>query len=299
MSKKVLAIYYTQTGQLGEIIDNFMAPFREAGMAVEKVVIHPAKEFGFPWSSESFFDAMPESVLGKPAPLAPFQLNETSYDLVILGYQPWFLNPSIPSSSLLQDSGFRKIIANTPVVTVIGARNMWLNAQEKIKKTLREAGAKLVGNVALVDRNGNIISAFTILYWMLNGKKDRKWGIFPLPGVADKDIQHASVFGKITADHLAAGTLDSLQTALIASKAVEVKSDLMFIEGRAPKLFSIWANIINKKKNRKGWLVGFKYYLLIALFIIAPIILAVNNILFKPFLTRSINRKKQYYLELN
>jgi len=47
------------------------------------------------------------------------------------------------------------------------------------------------------------------------------------------------------------------------------------------------------------WLVVFKYYLLIALFIIAPIVLLINNIFFKPFLTGSINKKKQYYLALN
>ena len=50
---------------------------------------------------------------------------------------------------------------------------MWISAQERIKKKINEAGGNLVGNIPFVDRNNNSISAVTILYWMLSGKKDR------------------------------------------------------------------------------------------------------------------------------
>lgn len=299
MNKKVLAIYYTQSGQLKDIIDNFTDPFLESGITVEKVSIRPSTDYPFPWTSASFFDAMPESVLGIPTPLEAVQFRETSYDLIIIGYQPWFLSPSIPATSLLLDPSFKKIIKDTPVITVIGARNMWLNAQEKFKKLLKEAGARLTGNIVLFDKHNNHVSVVTILYWMLTGKKDRYLNIFPKPGVSDEDVANAKEFGKTTARHLANGEFATLQKELIHQKAVTVKTNLMFIEERAGKLFSIWANAIIKKKNRKGWLVLFKYYLLIALFIVAPLILAVYEVLFKPFLSKSINKKKQYYLELN
>ena len=58
-----------------------------------------------------------------------------------------------------------------PVVTLIGARNMWLNAHVRLRKTFHDLGAKMVGTVALIDKNSNTISAVTILYWMLTGKK--------------------------------------------------------------------------------------------------------------------------------
>jgi hypothetical protein len=73
----------------------------------------------------------------------------------------------------------------------------------------------------------------------------------------------------------------------------------MFIEERAPRLFSIWANIIAKRKNRQAWLVVFKYYLLFALFIVAPVVLTVNTLLFRPFFTKKAARKKNYYLGLS
>ena len=66
-----------------------------------------------------------------------------------------------------------------------------------------------------------------------------------------------------------------------------------------PRLFSIWANIIIKRKNRAAWLVVFKYYLLFALFIVAPVVLTVNAVLFRLFFGKSIHRKKLYYQGLN
>lgn len=300
MTKKVLVVYYTQSGQLKEIVENFLAPFaKDAQVEVETVRIYPQQDFAFPWTSDRFFDAMPESVSGKPLVLQPLSFKEQSYDLIVIAYQPWFLSPSIPATSLLHDTVFQKLLANTPVVTLIGARNMWLNAQEKIKKLLLDAKARLVGNIALVDKNGNLVSAVTILHWMLTGRKDKKYGIFPIPGVAADDIKGAQVFGEVVLKHLSQGNFDQLQKELIAVKAVEVDSDLMFIEQRAGRLFSIWSGIISKTKNRKGWLVVFKYYLLVALFIVAPLVLVINNILFRPFVGKSIRRKKEYYLGVN
>ncbi len=299
MSKKVLVIYYTQSGQLAQIVENFTASFDRAGVVLEKVVVKPQHEFLFPWNSKRFFDVMPETVLGVVAPLAPFELKEQSYDLIIFAYQPWYLSPSLPANAILEHPDFKAVAKNTPVITLIGARNMWLKSQERVKKSLQETGARLVGNIALVDNNSNLVSGVTILYWMMTGKKDRMWGIFPTPGVSDEDISHVKVYGEIAMKFLDSGNWHDLQTTLINQNSVVVKTNLMFIEPRATKLFSIWANFIIKRKNRSAWLLVFKYYLLIALFIIAPVVLLINNLLFRPFLSKSINKKKQYYSGIN
>jgi hypothetical protein len=299
MSKKVLAIYYSQTGQLTDIVNTFCRPFEESDVVVEKVSITPENSFAFPWTSDRFFDAMPESVLGITVELNPFVIKEQSYDLILFAYQPWFLSPSIPANSILMHPEIKKIMAHTPVITLIGSRNMWLNAQEKVKQRLKEHKANLVGNIALIDRHNNHLSAVSILYWMLSGKKDRYWGIFPKPGVSEEDIRHTEIFGSIALDFLNKESWEGLQTELISHKAVEIKANLMFIEARAKKLFSIWANLIYKQKNRRPWVTAYKYYLLIALFIVAPIVVGINTLLFKPFLGKQINKKKKYYSELN
>jgi hypothetical protein len=299
MEKKVLVVYYSQSGQLGEIVESVIVPFKKEGIVPEVLNVKPKKDFSFPWTGDTFFDAMPESVLGIPAELESLEVKEARYDLVIFAYQPWFLNPSIPSTSILHHPNFKRILNNTPVLTIIGARNMWLNAQERVKKNLQDSGAQLVGNIVLVDKNNNFLSAISTLYWMLTTKRDKLWGIFPKPGVREEDIREAEKFGSVALESLKNSNWNGLQKKLVDLKAVEVKSDLMFIEGRAGKLFSIWANVISKRKNRALWLKLFKYYLFIALFVVAPVVLTINNILFRPFLGKAITKKKHYYLGLN
>ncbi|MEO8085533.1 MAG: hypothetical protein ABI763_01865, partial [Bacteroidota bacterium] len=71
------------------------------------------------------------------------------------------------------------------------------------------------------------------------------------------------------------------------------------IEGRAPKIFSLWANLIIRKKNRGLWLQIFKYYLLFALFIIAPILLVIYLVLIMPLSGKQIREHKKYFSGVN
>ncbi|MEO6315786.1 MAG: hypothetical protein ABIU63_01975 [Chitinophagaceae bacterium] len=298
MKKRILVIYYSQSGQLEDILDNFTSPLVNAGNSIDKIRVQPVEPYPFPWTSKSFFAQMPPSVLQQPAALQPFELQQDAYDLIIIGYQAWFLSPSIPVNSILLHPSVRKVLKNTPVVTITGARNMWISAMEDIKKILKDAGARLSGNIALVDRHHNFVSFVTILYWMFTGRKDRYRNLFPVPGVADNDIRNTSIFGATVNNHLQTGNWDGLQAELVAQKAVEIKYRLMFIESKAKRIFGIWAALIIKRKKRTAWLVAFKYYLLIALFIAAPIILTVDAIFFKPFLSKRIKRQKQYYSDV-
>ncbi|WP_259070682.1 hypothetical protein HDF24_16950 [Mucilaginibacter sp. X4EP1] len=299
MNKKVLAIYFSQSGQLGEIIDHFTAPLIEAGVSVEKVRVNLKENYPFPWTANGFFSVMPNCVLDVPAELAPFELKERKYDLVILGYQAWFLSPSIPFNSLMHDAKLTGILNNTPVITITGARNMWLNAFVRVKKLIHATGAKIVGNVALVDTHPNPVSFVTIFHWMLHGKKDRYLNIFPPPGVQQTDIEHTNVFGQHVLNHLNENSWDTLQQQLDADGAVKLNYNLMVIESVAGKIFRFWAKMIAKKKNRLPWIKLFKYYLVIAFFVGAPIILTIDAIFFKLFSPRRISAKKQYYLNLN
>jgi hypothetical protein len=298
MSKKILVIYYTQSGQLEDILNNFTAPLVEAGNTVEKVRVHVANDYPFPWNGKAFFAVMPDCVLSVPTELKPFQLKENKYDLVILGYQAWFLSPSIPVNSILNNAAVKAILKDTPVVTITGARNMWISAMQRIKKILKDADARLVGSISLVDKHHNLVSFITIFHWMFKGKKE-PFSIFPKPGVSDADIAKTSDYGRTVQKYLNGTTFEGLQDELIQQKAIEVKYNLMFIESKASKIFAIWANIIAKKKKKTAWLVAFKYYLLIALFIAAPIILTVDFIFFKPFLGSRIKKQKQLYSGVN
>ncbi len=299
MGKKVLAVFYSQSGQLEEIVDQFTRPLSDAGATVEKLRVFPEKPYPFPWTGKTFFGVMPDSVGQVPGKLQPFSFKESKYDLIVLGYQAWFLSPSIPSNTLMFDPAFRAIAKDTPVITITGARNMWLSAMEKIKPVLKSMDAKLVGNMALVDRHHNFVSFITIFHWMFKAKKDRYLNIFPVPGVSEADILNTKNLGAAAIPYLEKANWQGFQEEMVQRGAVPVKYNLMFIESKARKIFKVWQGIISKREKKDAWLVAFKYYLLIALFIAAPIILTVDAILFKPFLSGRIKRQKQYYSGVN
>lgn len=296
MGKNVLVIYFSQTGQTKEILDQFTKQMVADGNDVEFLQVNTVQQYPFPWTIPSFFNVMPECVNLVPEALQPWQTRLPKYDLVVLGWQPWFLSPSRPINSLLQSDQFKAIIKDTPVVTIAGCRNMWINGQEKNKRLLNAAGANLVGNVALVDRHQNHISFITIFYWMGTGKKDNMWGVFPKPGVSQADINRTELYGQTVAKHLSSGNWQNLQPALLQKGAAEVQYPLMFIERKAGKIFQVWANLINKHpEKRKLLLVVYKYYLGIALLVAAPIILLVDFIFFRPFLQKRIKKQLTYY----
>jgi hypothetical protein len=295
--QNILVIAYSQSGQLTEILQNFCKPFTDS--TVEWVHVHPKTPFPFPWNTQSFFDAMPETVLEKPVPIQPLKFEREQYDLIIFGYQPWFLSPSLPASAILQDESFRKLVKGTNIVTILGCRNMWINSQEAVKKQLASAGGYLIGNVPLIDKTSNLISVVTILHWMLTGKKTKKWGIFPKPGVSDQDIQNVADFGKLLQEKIQKKEVQNFQNELISKGGVNIPISILFIESRAKKLFLIWANLIMKKTakggNRKFWINFFKYYLIFALFVVSPIVLMIYHIFVRPFTGKQIKRELAYY----
>src|SRR5262249_46476839 len=144
--------------------------------------------FTFPWDKQQFYDTMPETVLARPRAVQPLKVNpDEHFDLVILAYQPWFLSPSQPTAAFLQSEGAARLLKGKKVLTLIAARNMWLNAQERVKTHLQEIGAALVGNIALVDTSSNLISVLTVLRWQFKGQKEAT-RFLPPAGVQEKEI---------------------------------------------------------------------------------------------------------------
>lgn len=296
--KNVLVVYYSQSGQLESIARNIAKPLLDSDEV--NVIFHEIqleKPFPFPWNNEAFFDAFPESFLQIPTALKPIspEILNTKFDLILLNYQVWYLSPSIPINSFLKSPEAKILLNNTPVITISGSRNMWIMAQEKIKKLLKQNNAQLKGNIALVDRAGNLISVFTIFDWMFSGIKRKYLGIFPLPGVSDKDVKESSKFGKVILSCLNDNNLENLQSKLVELDAVRVKPFLITVDRTGNKIFKMWSNFIVKKvKSRKTWLKVFKVYLLVAIWVISPIVF-VFYLIFYPLMLNKIKKEKSYY----
>lgn len=272
---RILAVHYSQSGQLTEILDQFLEPFeQDERVRIDRERIRPQKDHPFPWTAMEFFDAFPESVQEIPMELEPFSFDpDTPYDLIVLAYQPWFLSPSIPTSSFLQSPEGKEVMKNTPVITISGSRNMWICAQEKVKRRIDANKGRLVGNIALVDPHSNLVSLGSILGWMFKGKREGFLGIFPRAGVPEADVDRSSRFGEKVLKRLPEGLDPSLQDELLEEGAVRIEPNLMVLEKRGSKAFEAFSKFVRKKggpgeprrKNRLRLFIGCLFPVLIVL----------------------------------
>ena len=301
MRPKILVLYYTQTGQLRQILDGILSDI--TGVTdIDYAAIEPAKPFPFPWTMLEFLDTMPETVENIPIEVKPLpsSIIDKDYDLIIFGYQPWFLNPSQPTTGFL-NTEYIKVFKGKPVVTVVGCRNMWLHAQEKVKGYLHSVNARLVGNIVLTDSNPNLVSLLTVIRWSFKGQKHAS-GFLPAAGVQDKDISEAKRFGRTIYKHLRSDNLIDLQRELLTQGAVNLKPGVVILEQRGIKNFRTWARFIRKKggpgdPNRAGRVMLFKNLLLVAIFILSPI--SSFTALIKQLIKRnSLQKDVAYFKEL-
>ncbi|MBE8713909.1 flavodoxin family protein [Sphingobacterium hungaricum] len=297
--KKVLVVYYTQSGQLLEIAQQIAKPFIEDdAFQLDYHQIKMKNDFPFPWNGDEFFDTFPETFKQIPQELQPVnpEILSTDYDLILFHYQVWYLTPSIPINSFLKSEEAKQILSGKPVVTISGSRNMWAYAQEKMKVLLKENEASLVGNIALTDRHNNLISVITIVDWLFSGIKKRAFGIFPLPGVAQEEIESSDKFGKIIKSYLKNGNFIGMQEELVANGAVEFKFFLVSMDQKGNRMFNIWSNLIlSNPKKRKLLVQLFKYYVICAIYILSPIVNIIELILYPLLWVLKIKRQKKYF----
>lgn len=302
--KKILVIYYTQTGQAKLALDAVLKPFiGNSEYSVDFELIKPKKELPYPWKYSEFFDVFPENVHGIPFDLEPLSIAaDTNYDIVMIGYQPWFLSICRPVNSFLLSAAAKKLLNGKPVITVINCRNMWLGAQEKMKQRLLDLNANLAGNIVFADRSSNLTSLITVLAFELKGVKQNYMGMFPRYGISDKDLEAAPGVGKLIETALKQNNFDKLQDLIVAKDFVTVKPNLLLMEGRGRALFPLYANYVSKKgtassEERKGRVRTFGIVLPTAILILSPIITIVSRL--APLIAHGKMKKQIQYYQQN
>ena len=299
--KKILVIYFSQTGQAKQALDATLKTFEEnPNYQLDCHLIKPKKAFPYPWSYTQFFDVFPETVQGVPCEIEPLNIDTSiNYDLVVIAYQPWFLSVCVPISSFLQSAQATALLANKPVITIINCRNMWLGAQEKMKKQLVHLKSNLVGNITYVDKSANLISLITVLAFVLKGTKENFMGIFPKYGVTESDLKKAPEFGNCILKQFESNQLNTLQLALNELGALSIKGNLLLMEGRGKALFPLYANYISKKgtqgsEQRKTRVRIFGIVLPTAILLLSPIITVLSRL--APLLAkRKFDKEIAYY----
>ena len=296
--KKVLVVFYSQSGQLTRVVDSFIAPlFKESFIEVTTRVIKPIFPYPFPWDLMTFMDTFPESVHLDGCQIEAFE-DDNEYDVIILAYQVWFLSPCIPITGFLKTSYAKKKFINKPVITLIGCRNMWVMAQEKMKNLLNEMGAHLIDNVVLIDQGSSLETFITTPRWMLTGRTNSIFGLSEA-GISDKEIKHSSRFGKALIQALRNDDEKKRGSLLQGLKAVCVDMKLLNSEKIATKSFMIWGTLIKKlgkpgALQRKPVVMLYLVFLLLMIITVVPLNMMIQAIL-RLTKKESVDKQKDFY----
>src|SRR5258708_953571 len=125
----------------------------------------------------------------------------------------------------------------------MGGRNMWLVAQETVKRLIQEAGGRLLDNVAFTDQGGTLATFVTTPRWLLTGRRNPFWGL-PAAGVAEQEIAKADRFGLALLAALRADRESEDGPMLAGLGAAGAARHLIFSERAARRAFSVWSRLI-------------------------------------------------------
>lgn len=299
---RVLVVAYSQTGQLADVVRAVTAPL-QAAMDIEVVFewLQPVKPYPFPWPFLQFFNTFPETVYEEPLPIKTLQVSsQESFDLVILAYQVWFLSPSQPMLAFLHSEEAARLLKDTPVMTLIACRNMWLMAQEVMKEKLDALGAKLIDNAVLVDRAHPAATFISTPMWMLTGKRGPfLHGMIPAAGIPAENIQAAQRFGVAIAQQLPARSRDSHEPMLENLQAVVVNERLIASEKIAKRSFMIWGKLLRaigapSSPLRRTVLCLYIVFLVLMILTVVPVSALIKR-LFSPFTRVRIAQQRRYF----
>jgi hypothetical protein len=298
--KRILVLNYSQTGQLTEITRRIVEPLQlDKTIFVHIEELRPLTPYPFPWKFFSFLDAFPESAHMIAPPLQPLTLSgEENFDLVILPYQVWFLAPSLPITAFLKHPLAKKLLQGKPVVTVIGCRNMWMLAHEKMKTLLQTCGARLLDNVVLTDSAPTMATLFTTPMWLLTGKRD--WfKSLPLAGIDATSIQAARRFGLALCDALHQNMERGTAPLLAGLKAVEADPRLLLSEKAGTRSFYLWGVLLRAvgepgQLRRRPFLILYIIFLVVLILSVVPLSLLLQALL-RPLLKQRLAAIKQKF----
>jgi hypothetical protein len=290
---RILVLYYSQTGQLTRAVHSMLRPLADRpDVEIVWQNLEPVEPFPFPWGFFRFFDTFPECVALDPPPIRPVSFGtDARFDLVVLAYQVWFLSPSLPVTAFLK-SAAADVLKDTPVITFIACRNMWLSAHEKMKAMLGHIGARHIDNVVLVDQGPPWATFITTPRWVLTGKQNGFWGVFPPAGVSEAEIAAAARFGRALADSLP--LLQSTKGPLLSGLgAVKVISAYVTGEKIAHRSFRLWGGFlraIGKPGNplRRLVLVVYIAFLVAMILTVMPVSMVVRAML-RPLLRKRLD----------
>ena len=283
MAKKVLVLYYSQNGQLKSVLESLTSTLGDESIQVDYKAIKPKRKYPFPWPFYEFFDEFPESVHLDGCEIEEIESLSDDYDLIILGYTVWYMAPSIPITAFMQSQQAKKVFKDTPVVTLVACRDMWVLAQEKVKSMIESVGGRHIDHIALTDQGGSVLSLITLPTYMLTGKKNY-FSFLPKAGIKQEEVDACNRFGVRLNAALKENKEQEDDAMLKGLGACVVNAKLIATEKIANRSFQIWSKLIKKggakySMGRKVVITIYVSFLLLLIFTVIPLNIIARKIL--------------------
>lgn len=268
--KKALFLYYSQAGQTARALEEFKRGWQKHG-ELDVAEIVPQESFPFPWRMAAFFRVFPRSVAGMAPKIEPLNVTWDDYDLVILGYQVWFLSPSLPIQGFLASSDAEHLKGKA-VITVLTCRNLWHSATARVREKLKQIGAVHLGQMTVCELSPVWASFVTTPRWMLSGKKGA-FAFFPPAGISDSEFAKIEMKGERLARTFQTGLAKLQGHADLGPNSAELS--LWLMDQIGIRFFRLWTAIILTLTPRQGlaqdaMLILFRLNLIALIIFVAP-----------------------------
>jgi len=195
--KNILVVAYSQSGGVARGIKALCKPIEDnCSINIEYFWIQPGENYPYPWKKYRFFEIFPECVLGESSEnLTDSTFLREHYDLIIIGWQPWYLSPSLPVQAFFK-SDCARILRDSPVVSLIGCRSMWYSAYDQMQILVEREGGRIVDNIVCTHQGHSLATFFTTVRMLWTGKKNSLMGL-PNGGFADTEFGKLEELGEV------------------------------------------------------------------------------------------------------
>lgn len=209
---QVLVISYSFTGQTGRIVEEVSRSLEKGGHTVSRAPLRLVHSYPFPAPPSMLLQLLQQSLRGQwpVEPLEPLDADlSLPYDLVIIGYQPWYMTPSVPVHSFLKSDAAR-VLRGKPVVGLVSCRAEFRRACGLFQKGVEAVGGQVVEQRVWVDQDARPTNLLSLVHMLKNGH-DPEGG--PLKrllkpfGVGPAGLARAQSYGEALSTRLKLGPL--------------------------------------------------------------------------------------------
>ena len=280
---RILVVYYSHSGTVAKVTERFCRPLkRKQDVHLFAESLEPNRPYPFPWKTlPRLLRILPECQLGLGGGVKPLSIGpEERFDLVILSYQVWHLAPSLPIQDFL-NSEYAQLLRQTPVVTICVSRNTWHSASERMKLLLDRLHAIHVDNIIVTHEGPPLATLVSVPRFLLFGKKDLLWGVFPPAEIAETELERVEHLGTVLVGRLRTFDRSQPRPMLIGEGAVRVNRHYILAELIAARSYFALARLAVYCERYGLWVRHsvvnvFIIFLLPAIIFVVPFTILLN-----------------------